>query len=40
MKLAALQSHVNEVTLHACQCVDVVGLASSEKLPITVLIET
>lgn len=38
INLTILQSHVNEVTLHACQCVD--AIASTGKAPITVLTET
>lgn len=40
INLATLQTHVNEVTLHACQCVHAIALASTGKSPITVLTET
>lgn len=40
INLTTLQSHVNETTLHACQCVDAIALASAGKAPITALTET
>lgn len=40
INLTTLQSHVNEMTLHACQCVDAIALASTGKAPITALTET
>lgn len=40
VNLNTLQNHVNEITLHACQCHDVIALAEVEKAPVTVLTET
>ena len=40
MNLSNLQDHVSEITLHACQCVEAIALASAGIAPITLLTES